>query len=252
MLERAGAAASKPEDLGAEFGLLDDGYHLSPAQAQAILDLRLHRLTGLEQDKIIDEYREILTRIEDFMEILENPDRLRAVIRGELEEVLEQYGDERRTRIMIDHSEMTVEDLISDEDVVVTLSHAGYAKAQPLSDYTAQKRGGKGKSATSMKDEDFIDKLFVASMHDTVLFFTSVGKVYWKRVYELPIASRGARGRPIINLLPLEEDERVSAVLTVREYSEDQYIFFATRNGCLLYTSPSPRDATLSRMPSSA
>ena len=237
MLERAGAAASKPEDLGAEFGLLDDGYHLSPAQAQAILDLRLHRLTGLEQDKIIDEYREILTRIEDFMEILENPDRLRAVIRGELEEVLEQYGDERRTRIMIDHSEMTVEDLISDEDVVVTLSHAGYAKAQPLSDYTAQKRGGKGKSATSMKDEDFIDKLFVASMHDTVLFFTSVGKVYWKRVYELPIASRGARGRPIINLLPLEEDERVSAVLTVREYSEDQYIFFATRNGVVKKTS---------------
>ena len=148
--------------------MLDDGYHLSPAQAQAILDLRLHRLTGLEQDKILDEYREILTRIEGFMEILENPDRLREVIRGELQEVLEQYGDERRTQIMIDHSEMTVEDLISDEDVVVTLSHAGYAKAQPLSDYTAQKRGGKGKSATSMKDEDFIDKLFVASMHDTV------------------------------------------------------------------------------------
>ena len=139
---------------------------------------------------IRDRYREILTRIEGFMEILENPDRLREVIREELQAVLEQYGDERRTQIMIDHSEMTVEDLISDEDVVVTLSHAGYAKAQPLSDYTAQKRGGKGKSATSMKDEDFIDKLFVASMHDTVLFFTSVGKVYWKRVYELPIASR--------------------------------------------------------------
>ena len=237
MLERAGAAGSKPDDLGDEFGMLDDGYHLSPAQAQAILDLRLHRLTGLEQDKILDEYREILTRIEGFMEILENPDRLREVIREELQEVLEQYGDERRTQIMIDHSEMTVEDLISDEDVVVTLSHAGYAKAQPLSDYTAQKRGGKGKSATSMKDEDFIDKLFVASMHDTVLFFTSVGKVYWKRVYELPIASRGARGRPIINLLPLEENERVSAVLTVREYAEDQYVFFATRNGVVKKTS---------------
>ena len=200
MLERAGAAGSKPDDLGDEFGMLDDGYHLSPAQAQAILDLRLHRLTGLEQDKILDEYREILTRIEGFMEILENPDRLREVIREELQEVLEQYGDERRTQIMIDHSEMTVEDLISDEDVVVTLSHAGYAKAQPLSDYTAQKRGGKGKSATSMKDEDFIDKLFVASMHDTVLFFTSVGKVYWKRVYELPIASRGARGLSLIHI----------------------------------------------------
>ncbi len=237
MLERAGAAASKPDDLGEEFGLLEDGYHLSPAQAQAILDLRLHRLTGLEQDKIIAEYREILSRIEEFMEILENPDRLREVIRDELQEVLEQYGDERRTKIMIDYSEMTVEDLISDEDVVVTLSHAGYAKAQPLSDYTAQKRGGKGKSATSMKDEDFIDKLFVASMHDTVLFFTSVGKVYWKRVYELPIASRGARGRPIVNLLPLEENERVSAVLTVREYTEDQFVFFATRNGVVKKTS---------------
>ena len=171
------------------------------------------------------------------MEILENPDRLREVIREELEEIKEQYGDERRTKIMIDHSEMTVEDLISDEDVVVTLSHAGYAKAQPLSDYTAQKRGGKGKSATSMKDEDFIDKLFVASMHDTVLFFTSVGKVYWKRVYELPIASRGARGRPIVNLLPLEENERVSAVLTVREYTEDNFVFFATRNGVVKKTS---------------
>jgi DNA gyrase subunit A len=237
MLERAGADASKPEDLGEEYGLHDDGYHLSPEQAQAILDLRLQRLTGLEQDKIIQEYREILERIEGFLEILQSPDRLREVIREELEAVKEQYDDERRTRIMVDHSEMTVEDLISDEDVVVTLSHAGYAKAQPLSDYTAQRRGGKGKSATSMKDEDFIDKLFVASMHDTVLFFTSVGKVYWKRVYELPLASRGARGRPIINLLPLEEGERVSAVLTVREYTEDQFVFFATRNGVVKKTS---------------
>lgn len=237
MLERAGADASKPEHLGSEYGLLEDGYHLSPTQAQAILDLRLHRLTGLEQEKIIDEYREILTKIEGFLEILESPDRLREVIRTELEEVLEQYNDDRRTQIMIDYSEMTVEDLISDEDVVVTLSHAGYAKAQPLSDYTQQRRGGKGKSATAMKDEDFIDKLFVASMHDTVLFFTSVGKVYWKRVYELPVASRGARGRPIVNLLPLVENERVSAVLTVREYSEDQFIFFATKNGVVKKTS---------------
>ncbi len=237
MLERAGADASKPEGLGPEFGLLDDGYHLSAAQAQAILDLRLHRLTGLEQDKIIAEYREILEKIEGLLEILQSPDRLREVIREELEEVKEQYDDDRRTRIMVDYSEMTVEDLISDEDVVVTLSHAGYAKAQPLSDYTAQRRGGKGKSATAMKDEDFIDKLFVASMHDTVLFFTSVGKVYWKRVYELPVASRGSRGRPIINLLPLEENERVSAVLTVREYSDEQYVFFATRNGVVKKTS---------------
>jgi DNA gyrase subunit A len=236
MLERAGAEASKPEDLEDHYGLHDDGYHLSPVQAQAILDLRLHRLTGLEQEKIIEEYREILGKIEAFLEILESPDRLREVIREELIEVRDQYTDERRTQIMIDYSEMTVEDLISDEDVVVTLSHAGYAKAQPLSDYAAQRRGGKGKSATSMKDEDFIDKLFVASMHDTVLFFTSVGKVYWKRVYELPVASRGARGRPIVNLLPLVENERVSAVLTVREYSEENFVFFATRNGVVKKT----------------
>ncbi len=236
MLERAGAEASKPEELDEKFGLHEDGYHLSPVQAQAILDLRLHRLTGLEQEKIIEEYREILGKIEAFLEILESPDRLREVVRDELIEVRDQYTDERRTQIMIDYSEMTVEDLISDEDVVVTLSHAGYAKAQPLSDYTAQRRGGKGKSATSMKDEDFIDKLFVASMHDTVLFFTSVGKVYWKRVYELPVASRGARGRPIVNLLPLVENERVSAVLTVREYSEDRFIFFATKNGVVKKT----------------
>ncbi len=236
MLERAGADASKPEDLDESFGLHDDGYHLTPVQAQAILDLRLHRLTGLEQEKIIEEYREILSKIEDFLDILESPDRLREVIREELTEVKEQYDDERRTQIMVDYSEMTVEDLISDEDVVVTLSHAGYAKAQPLSDYTAQRRGGKGKSATAMKDEDFIDKLFVASMHDTVLFFTSVGKVYWKRVYELPVASRGARGRPIVNLLPLVENERVSAILTVREYSEDRFVFFATKNGVVKKT----------------
>jgi DNA gyrase subunit A len=237
MLERAGAKASRPSDLGDEFGLHEDGYHLSPAQAQAILDLRLHRLTGLEQEKIIQEYREILTRIEGYIEILENPERLREVVREELEAVQEQYGDERRTQIFVDHSEMTVEDLIADEDVVVTLSREGYAKAQPLSDYAAQRRGGRGKSATTMKDEDFIDTLFVASMHDSVLFFTSVGKVYWKKVYDLPVASRGARGRPIVNLLPLEPEERVNAVLTVREFSEDRFVFFATRNGIVKKTS---------------
>ncbi len=237
MLERAGAKASRPSELGEEFGLHEDGYHLSPAQAQAILDLRLHRLTGLEQEKIIQEYREILTRIEGYIEILENPERLREVVREELEAVQEQYGDERRTQIFVDHSEMTVEDLIADEDVVVTLSREGYAKAQPLSDYAAQRRGGRGKSATSMKDEDFIDTLFVASMHDSVLFFTSVGKVYWKKVYDLPVASRGARGRPIVNLLPLGPEERVNAVLTVREFSEDRFVFFATRNGIVKKTS---------------
>jgi len=237
MLERAGAAASKPEDLGDEFGLHDGRYQLTEVQAQAILDLRLHRLTGLEQDKIIAEYREILEKIEDYLDILTDPERLRLVIREELVAVIEQYGDQRRTEIQVDHSEMTVEDLIADEPVVVTLSHSGYAKAQPLSDYRAQRRGGRGKSATAMKDQDFVDKLFVASMHDTVLFFTSVGKVYWKRVYELPVASRGSRGRPIVNLLPLEESERVNAILTVRDYSPDQFVLFSTSKGVVKKTA---------------
>lgn len=237
MLERAGAAASKPENLGEQYGLHEGRYQLTEVQAQAILDLRLHRLTGLEQDKLIAEYREILEKIEDYLDILTDPERLRSVIRGELVAIIEQYGDQRRTRIQIDHSEMTVEDLIADESVVVTLSHSGYCKAQPLSDYRAQRRGGRGKSATAMKDEDFVDKLFVASMHDTVLFFTSVGKVYWKRVYELPVASRGSRGRPIVNLLPLGENERVNAVLTVREYTDTQFIVFATSKGVVKKTA---------------
>ncbi|MFT4727783.1 MAG: DNA gyrase subunit A [Granulosicoccus sp.] len=237
MLERAGAAASQPENLGEQYGLHDGLYQLTEVQAQAILDLRLHRLTGLEQDKIIAEYREILEKIEDYLDILTDPERLRLVIRGELIAIIEQYGDQRRTEIQVDYSEMTVEDLIADEAVVVTLSHGGYCKAQPLSDYRAQRRGGRGKSATAMKDEDFVDKLFVASMHDTVLFFTSVGKVYWKRVYELPVASRGSRGRPIVNLLPLEENERVNAVLTVREYTETQSIMFATSKGVVKKTA---------------
>ena len=237
MLERAGAAASKPENLAEIYGLHDGMYQLTEVQAQAILDLRLHRLTGLEQDKLIAEYKEILEKIKDYLDILTDPERLRLVIRGELVAIIEQYGDQRRTVIQVDHSEMTVEDLIADEAVVVTLSHGGYVKAQPLSDYRAQRRGGRGKSATAMKDEDFVDKLFVASMHDTVLFFTSVGKVYWKRVYELPVASRGSRGRPIINLLPLEESERVNAVLTVREYTDTEFVVFATSKGVVKKTA---------------
>ena len=236
MLERAGAESSRPEGLDEKYGLLEDGYHMSEVQAQAILDLRLHKLTGLEQDKIYNEYREILERIASLLEILRNPERLREVIREELLEIAEQYGDERRTEIQIDFESMTVEDLIAEENVVVTLSHAGYAKAQPLSDYRAQRRGGRGKSAASVKDEDFIDKLFIASTHDTVLFFTSVGKVYWKKVHELPIANRGSRGRPIVNLLPLEEGERVNAILTVRDFPEDQFVFFATKRGVVKKT----------------
>lgn len=237
MLEKAGATATRPDDLGDEFGLKEDGYHLSPVQAQAILDLKLHRLTGLEQDKIVEEYSALLEKITDLLDILQNPDRLKRVVRDELLEIKEGYGDERRTEIYQDASDLTVEDLINEEDVVVTLSHEGYAKAQPLSDYKAQKRGGRGKTATKMKDEDFIDKLFVASTHDTLLFFSSKGKVYWKKVYELPIGGRTARGKPIVNLLPLEEDERINAVLPIREFDKDQFVFMATENGTVKRTS---------------
>ncbi len=236
MLERADAAISRPEGLEPCYGLLADGYHLSPTQAQAILDLRLHRLTGLEQDKITGEYKEILHQIGELLEILNNPDRLMAVIRSELVAIGEQYGDERRTEILQNRLNLTLEDLISEEDVVVTLSHGGYVKAQPLSDYHAQRRGGRGKSATKMKEEDFIDKLFVANTHDTILCFSSRGKVYWKKVYELPQGSRASRGKPIVNVLPLEEGERINAVLPIREFEEGKYIFMATSSGTVKKT----------------
>ncbi len=236
MLSRAGAEATRPEDLDAQYGLMDDGYHLSPAQAQAILDLRLHRLTGLEKDKIVAEYRELLEKIHDLLEILSNPDRLTQVIREELQELIAAFGDERRTEIVEAHQNLSLEDLITPEDVVVTISHAGYVKAQPLADYEAQRRGGKGKSATKIKDEDFIEKLFVANTHDTILCFSSAGKVYWLKVYEVPLGSRAARGRPIINLLPLEEGEQIQAVLPVRDYAEDRYVLLATRNGTIKKT----------------
>ena len=231
MLQRAGARASRPEDLPENFGLLDEGYRLSEAQAQAILDLKLQRLTGLEQDKIIKEYGELLEIIQDLMDILARPERLMQVIRDELADIKERYGDARKTEIVEDHQDLSMEDLITEEDVVVTLSHAGYAKSQSLDVYRSQRRGGKGKSATSMKDEDFIDKLFIASTHDTVLCFSSKGKVYWLKVYEFPQASRAARGKPIINLLPLEDGERINAVLPIREFAEDKFIFMATADG---------------------
>jgi len=236
MLSRAGASASRPDQLEPEYGLHDGEYHLSPQQAQAILDLRLHRLTGLEQDKVVDEYGGILERIAELIEILENPDRLMAVIREELEAVRDQYGDARLTEIQERQDELTVEDLISDEEVVVTISHAGYAKAQPLGDYATQRRGGRGKAAARMKDDDFVDRMFVASTHDTLLCFSSHGKVYWKKVWELPAAGRGARGKPIVNLLPLEPDERINAVLPVREFPEDRFVFMATRSGIVKKT----------------
>jgi DNA gyrase subunit A len=237
MLERSGAASTRPEDLADEFGLTEQGYRLTEVQAQAILDLRLHRLTGLEQDKIIKEYEELLDKIADLLDILGSPDRLMQVIRDELLEIREQYGDERRTEIIENRLDLTLEDLITEEDVVVTLSHAGYAKAQPISTYQAQRRGGKGKIATATKDEDFVDKLFIASTHDTILCFSNLGKVYWLKVYELPQAGRNARGKPIVNLLPLDEEEQINAILPVREYEADRYVFMATSSGTVKKTS---------------
>ena len=231
MLKRTGADTSRPEDLPEGLGLIDGGYRLSETQTQAILELKLQRLTGLEQDKVITEYDELLTAIQDLLDILSRPDRLMQVIRNELVDIKERYGDARRTEIIDDHLDLSMEDLITEADVVVTLSHEGYAKSQPLDVYRSQRRGGKGKSATRMKDEDFIDKLFIASTHDTILCFSSRGKVYWLKVYELPQASRMARGKPIINLLPLEEGERINAVMPVREFTEDKFVFMATANG---------------------
>ncbi|MET0102821.1 MAG: DNA gyrase subunit A [Sedimenticola sp.] len=236
MLERAGADASKPQDLEPGYGLTEKGYRLTETQAQAILDLRLHRLTGLEQDKILNEYSEILEKIKYLLDILASPERLMEVIRDELTAMQDQYGDERRTEIIKTRLDLTLEDLITEEDVVVTLSHAGYAKAQTLDTYQAQRRGGKGKTATSTKDEDFVDQLFVANTHDTILCFSSRGRVYWLKVYELPQAGRNARGKPIVNLLPLEQDERINAVLPVREYDENKFIFMATSSGTVKKT----------------
>ncbi|MDD3449323.1 MAG: DNA gyrase subunit A [Gammaproteobacteria bacterium] len=236
MLERSGAAASRPEDLAAEFGLQAEGYRLSEAQAQAILDLRLHRLTGLEQDKIVNEYRDLLDAIQDLLGILGSTERLLEVIREELTQIREQYADVRRTEILESQLDLTLEDLISEEDVVVTLSHSGYAKSQPLAAYRAQRRGGKGKSATAVKDEDFVDRLLIANTHDTILCFSSAGKVYWLKVYQIPQAGRGARGRPLVNLLPLAEGERINAILPVRDYEAGYYIFMATAGGTVKKT----------------
>ena len=236
MLSRSGAEASRPEFLQDNFGMREDGYYLSEAQAQAILELRLHRLTGLEQDKIINEFSEILDVIKALIEILASPDRLMEVIREELEQVKEDFGDERRSEIIESQLDLSMEDLITEEDMLVTFSHEGYAKSQPLAEYSTQKRGGKGKSATRMKEADFIDKLFVANTHDTLLCFSSKGKAYWIKVYQLPVASRGSRGKPLVNLLPLEAGERINAVLPIREYDEKHFIFMATSSGTVKKT----------------
>ncbi len=236
MLGQGGAETSRPENLESQYGLQDKGYQLSPVQAQEILNMRLHRLTGLEQERLTREYEEILDRVKALLLILSEPARLMEVIRAELEAILEQYGDERRTEILQDRLDLSLEDLITEENVVVTLSHGGYAKSQPLDRYQAQRRGGTGKSATKMKDEDFIERLFIANTHDMLLCFTSRGKIHWLKVYELPQASHVSRGKPIVNLLPLEKGERVNAVLPVREYPDDLFVFFATRGGIVKKT----------------
>ena len=237
MVKDAGSEISRPDNLQHEFGLHDDGYRLSPEQAQAILELRLQKLTGLEKDKILKEYSNLLKTITDLLDILSRPERLMKVIHDELRDIQDRYGDERRTEIIQTQKDLSMEDLITEEDVVVTLSHAGYAKSQPINTYRSQRRGGRGKTATSVKDQDFIDKLFIASTHDTLLCFSSRGKLYWLKVYELPQASRTARGKPIINLLPLEEGEQINAVLSIRNYVEDMFVFMATANGTVKKTS---------------
>jgi DNA gyrase subunit A len=236
MLANAGPDACRPDDLPEEMGLHDGHYKLSPEQAQAILELRLHRLTGLEQEKLISDYADLIRQIGEFLEILGNQTRLMEVIREELEAIREEYGDERRTEITSSTHDLTVEDLITEEDRVVTISKGGYAKSQPLSDYQAQRRGGMGKAAASVKEEDYVEHLLVASSHDTLLCFTSAGKVFWLRGFQIPLASRTSRGKPIVNILPLEENESITSMLPIREYEEGKFIFFATANGTVKKT----------------
>jgi DNA gyrase subunit A len=236
MLERAGEDACRPEDLEEQYGLRNGSYYLSPAQAQAILELRLHRLTGLEHDKLIAEYRELIEKIAELLEILGSYERLMEVIREELTKLVEEYADERRTEITASMADLSVADLIAEEEMVVTISHGGYAKTQPVEAYQAQRRGGKGKSATAMKDEDFIEHLLVANSHDTILCFTNFGKVYWLRVFEIPQASRASRGRPMINILPLAQDERISTILPVKEFDDQRCVFMATAQGTVKKT----------------
>ena len=236
MLEKAGATDTRPDALEDGFGLIDGEYRLSEVQGQAILDLRLHRLTGLEQEKIIKEYKNILTKIKSFLDILADPEELLRVIREGLNDVRDEYGDDRRTEINKEHMDLQDEDLIPEAEVVVTLSHGGYVKAQPIDVYQAQRRGGRGRSATKVKDEDFVDNLFVANTHNTILCFSSHGKLYWLKVYKVPQAGRGARGKPIVNLLPLVEGERINAVLPIRNFDEDAYVFMATSGGTVKKT----------------
>jgi DNA gyrase subunit A len=240
MLSRV-SDASRPDGLAPQYGLVSAGaalfYHLSDAQAQAILELRLQRLTGMEQDKIIGEYREVMDKIADLLDILAKPERVTTIIGDELVAVKAQFGDKRRSEIVTHTHDMSMEDLIPPEDVVVTLSHGGYMKAQKMDEYRAQKRGGRGRQATKNKDDDFIDNLFVANTHNFILCFSNKGRVYWMKVYDVPQGSPTARGKPIVNLLPLEDGEKINAILPVTEFVEDQFVFFATANGTVKKTT---------------
>lgn len=237
MLEKTGDQSSRPDDLASHLGMHDGEYYLSDQQAQAILDLRLHRLTGMETEKLLQEYGEKLEEIGGYILILGDAERLMGVIREELEQVVKDYGDERRTEITESVHDLTAEDLIAEEDRVVTLSHLGYAKTQSLETYQAQRRGGTGKTATAVKDEDFVEHLLIANTHDTILCFSNMGKVYWLKVFHIPLGSRTARGRPMVNLLPLETDERITSILPVNEYTENHYVFMATSNGVVKKTA---------------
>ncbi len=236
MLKRAAMEASRPEGLSVDFGLTPGGYKLSDTQAQEILQMRLQRLTGLEQDKVVSEYKEVMDIIADLLDILATPARVTTIITDELSEIRRQFGDKRRSEIVVNAQDLSLEDFITPQDVVVTLSHTGYVKSQPLDEYRAQRRGGRGKQAAQTKEDDFIDKMFVANTHDYILCFSSRGQVYWLKVYEVPQGSRTGRGKPIVNLFPLEEGEKINAILSVKEFDENQFIFMATAQGTVKKT----------------
>jgi DNA gyrase subunit A len=237
MLKRAAMEAARPDGLGVDFGLTPNGYKLSEVQAQEILQMRLQRLTGLEQDKIVNEYKEVMDVIADLLDILANASRVTTIISDELAEIRKQFGDKRRSEIVANAQDLSLEDLITPQDVVVTLSHTGYIKSQPLDEYRAQRRGGRGKQAAATKEDDFIDKMFVANTHDYILCFSSRGRVYWLKVYEVPQGSRVSRGKPIVNLFPLEEGEKINAILSVKEFDENHFIFMATALGTVKKTA---------------
>jgi len=236
MLRRATLDATRPEGLALEYGLSRSGYLLSEAQAQAILELRLQRLTGLEQDKIVAEYKDVMATIADLLDILARPERITAIIGDELSLIKQQFGDPRRSEVVMNTADINIEDLIAPQDMVVTLSHTGYFKRQPLTDYRAQRRGGRGKQAAAVKEDDFVDQLFVANTHDYILCFSNRGRLYWLKVYEVPEGTRNSRGKPIVNLFPLLEGEKITAVLPVKEFDEGHFIFMATAQGTVKKT----------------